>query len=451
MGEHLSEEEIDSVARGGSRPAHLSVCIECARRVRAANGRVKLLAGFRKHTLSDGALSRVEHRVVEAMQKPAAQRWPVWGWGVLGVAAGLLLALYVAQPVKPVPAQAVAKKPKLLPVFRAVSFAAYRVEGEATVKGGERLVAGARLKPGASFTVSSGAAWLSSVPAGVVLKTTASGVVGGKTELDMGSDGEWAMEVKSPQAHVFYSEPVWLSATDAVFRVVKTAAQVVVEVKRGTVMVSEEASFANAQRLEAPRVWSLPAGVAPAAGEWGSPVAVAGEGLEVLDVNGLPPGSMVQIGDAGFVPGPLSALLPVGAYEVSVRLPGESRVMRSKVELKVGGTSFVPPKPLEQVLPENAAAIASIPEVVAGRRPSLQPCVEKWLKNDAQASARIEIELAISPLGKVRRAAVVQGQVPVAIQQCLVRTVRGWPFPRLGGANDTVVTLPLVLVRSGAK
>ncbi|MBX7113915.1 MAG: AgmX/PglI C-terminal domain-containing protein [Myxococcaceae bacterium] len=448
MAEHLSEEEIDSVARGGARPAHLTVCIECARRVRAATGRVKLLAGFRKHTLSDEALARVEHRVMEQVQQPVTVRWPLWGWGLLGVAAGLLLALYVAQPVKRAPAQTVVKAPKLMPVWRAVSFAAYRVEGDVTVNGVE-LVAGVQLKPGVSFTVSSGAAWLSSVPQGVVVKTTASGVVGGKTQLDMGSDGEWAMEVKSTQAHVFYSEPVWLSATDAVFRVVKTAAQVVVEVKRGTVMVSEDASFAKAQRVEAPHSWSLPPGAVPVAGEWEAPVAAKGEGAEVLNVNGLPQGSMVQIGDGGFVPGPLSALLPLGAYDVGVRFPGESRVMRSKVELKVGGTSFVPPKPLKQVLPENSAAIASIPEVVASRRPSLQPCVEKWLKNDAQASAHIEIELAISPLGKVRRAAVVQGQVPAVVQQCLLRTVRGWPFPRLGGAEDTVVTLPLVLVRSG--
>ncbi len=450
MAEHLSEEEIDSVARGAPRPAHLSVCIECARRVRAANGRVKLLAGFRMRTLSDEALARVEHRVMEEVRRPAAPRWPVWGWGLLGVAAGLLLALYVGQPAQPLtsPQQTVAKAPKLMPVFRAVSFAAYRVEGDVAVNGGERLVAGARLKPGASFTVSSGAAWLSSVPEGVVVKTTASGAVGGKTELDMGSFGEWAMEVKSAQAHVFYSEPVWLSATDAVFRVVKTAAQVVVEVKRGTVMVSEDAMFAKTQRLDAPRVWSLPPGAASVAGEWGAPV-VAGEGGEVLDVNGLPQGAMVQLGDGGFVPGPLSALLPVGAYDVGVRLPGESRVTRSKVELKVGGTSFVAPNPLEQVLPENAAAIASIPDVVLSRRPSLQPCVEKWLKNDAQARASLEIELAISPLGKVRRVAVVQGQVPAVVQQCLLRTVRGWPFPRLGGAEDTVVTLPLVLMRSG--
>jgi hypothetical protein len=454
MAEHLPEEQIESVARGGPRPAHLSVCIECARRVSRAGGRVKLLAEFRKYTLSDEALKRVEHRVLEELAKPAASWWPSWGWALAGVAAVVLVGLYWKGAPEKAPVSPVAKKEPAVPVQRALTLEAYRVEGnvKARAKGEEswnRFVAQARLDDGAALSLNNGAAWLKSVPEGLTLKTTASLSLGSKAQLVMDGDGEWLLDVKPvKEPRIFFVGQHWLSTTEAVFRVVKTAAQVVIDVRRGAVLVSGDPFFRNPQRLQGPQVWTHPAGGSAAGTVWNEPRVPIGGELARLDVGGLPEGTLVQVGDAGFVPGPLSALLPLGAYDVGVRLPGQSRVQHSRIELKPGGTSFVPPKlSAEPLLPENAAAIALIPQVVASRRPSLKPCVDKWLKNDPGANASIEVELAISPQGKVKRVAVVQGEVPPAIRQCLVTTMRNWPFPKLGGADDTVVTLPLVLGR----
>lgn len=451
MSEHLSDERVDAVARSGERPVHLKACAECADRVVKARGRQKLLKGFRPRTLSNPALARVEIRVLDELEKQRSLGWLKWGWVVAGVTAMWVVALNLTRaPTKPVELSA----PPIAsaPIFKGAQWTVYRAQGDAKLRvradeAWKPVRAGSIVGDGAALAIENGAVWLASVPAGTRLKTTAGLLLGGKAQGVMESDGAWEVAVDATtEPRVFAVGSVWLSTTEAVFRVTKAAAQVVVDVRRGTVLVSDEPLFRNATRLDAPRMWSSPTKGLGSGSEWSAPEFPAAGAAAVLDLVGLPVGAMVQLGDAGFVPGPLSALLPVGAYDVSVRWVGQPHAQLSKVELKPGGTTWVPPTlVMEPVLPENPSAVEAIPQIVLSRRPSLMPCVDKWLKNDPNASAALELEFSISPRGQVRRVTVVKGDVPSAVQQCLVRTMRKWPFGQLGGSEDTVVTMPVTL------
>jgi hypothetical protein len=453
---HLDDAQREAVARGDAADAeaaaHLAGCAECQAAVRDAKGRRAMLAGLQGYTLSDMAFRRVEARLMEQVEAGLPSRTPWLAWLVpAALAAVALVALAVVQR-REVPApQVVTRPPPVvrpavvfhpLTVLRAAPDSQVRSGGGAwrALKAGAVLAAGDALSSGGvTLAPAADVAW--------AFEARGSLALGGAASVDLGAG---QLSAKVAQAASVSAGTRLFEASEALFSVSRSAAEVVLSVAEGSVDVTDSVS-AERRRVTAPATLRWADGAPLAQGREEtlagvSPPTVPAKPWVRFDASGLPAGTAVTLDGATLGQAPLELLVGQGRHRLGLTPPGQP-LTESWVEL-VGETPFVAalPEPREGPPPSDEA-LARVQADLVRHRPKLAACYEKWLKANPAASGTVELSLVVSASGRVTAARVRGGVVPKASADCLVRTAKGLALSPLGAEAELEV--PLVFTSGG--
>ncbi|MCA2981136.1 MAG: hypothetical protein INH41_26220 [Myxococcaceae bacterium] len=448
MSAHLTDEQREAVALGAGEPhldAHLAGCAECRGAVADAKGRRALLGGLTPYTLSDLAFRRVEARLMEQVDEGLPAPWPRW----LTVALPLAAAAAVVAVVAPwrVPAVAPAPAPVARPAPR--PFAAM-VATLASADARRRGPDGAFTPVRAGDEVATGGALSAtrlvlSSPA-LVLEAEGDWAAGGEAQVVLGAGAvaaNGAAEVLAGARRV--------TGVEAVFRVARTAAEVVVDVARGDVVVLDDVTAQRRAVTGPARLrWAdgspLSQGVSEALVAFGEPVAPRGP-VVPLDLSGLPAGTLVSVDGQGFGEAPVSLAFGPGRHRVALTPPGQVRQERF-IDL-VGGVPFTlglgpAQADRESDGPEpDARALARVLDDLRRQTPRLRACYEKWLKATPTAAGQVDLVLVVTAKGVVKRADVRGDAIPPSSAACLKTTAKAFVLSPLGSEQELEV--PLVL------
>jgi len=451
---HLTEEQQDAAARGDAAfGAHLLDCADCRSAVRDAKGRQALLRGLTPYTLSDMAFRRVEARLMEQVDQGLPSPWPAWlkvGLPVALVAGALVLVTGRSPPVTQVP-EPVAVAVEAPRAFRpmTVTFAAADSTHRRDDEAWQPLAAGAVVTSGTALSSSRLVLTTTDGPA-LVLEVDGAVAVGGQAMVALGA-GTVSVAAQGEAEVLVFARRV--RAVDAVFRVERTAAELILDVSRGEVTVLDDGK-AQRRVVKAPaRVrWAdgtaLEGAVAEPAASWAAPTAPQGP-FAWLDLTGLPMGTALSVDGASYGQTPFSALLEAGRRRLTLTPPNQPTQERF-VDL-VGGQPFlvaVAPteKDLEAPAPD-ARALARVMEDLRRQTPKLRACYEKWLKANPTAAGQVDLLLTVNARGKVTRASVRGDAISPQSAACLKTTAKSLVLSPLG--SEQQLEVPLVLTPGG--
>jgi hypothetical protein len=405
-----------------------------------------LLGGLKAHTLSDMAFRRVEARLMEQVEQGLPSARPAWlRWWWLGPVTGAVAALAwvlssggVLQgptPVGPAPVALVANHVSLLTVLQASGGSRVR-RGESwgPVKVGEVLAVGEAFTGELRLAPPDDTAW--------TFEVSGSAAIGGAGSLTLGV-GEVRARVSATEATIA-AGGLQVIASEAVFLVSSTAAEVLVEVSEGEVSLSE-GDVAHRTTLKAPtRVRWAPGS---------RPVTLPVVGLTVapaptkpwlkFDATALPAGTPLVLDGVSLGVSPLSVLVSPGRHRLTV--DRGTSVHESWLEL-AGDYSVNPAvleEPAHEAPPPDEAAVARVQAELRRQVPKLATCYEKWLKENPSAVGDVELHLVVNEKGRVKRAEVVGSGLSRVSADCLVRTARGLQLPPLG--TEVELELPIKL------
>ncbi len=456
---HLSPETLEALARQpGSgtteAQAHLGACPSCRSAVRDAAARQVLLGGLTRYTLSDMAFRRVEARLMEAVEDGAGASSFPWRW--LAPVAVALVVVALGVRFRPGVEGSLTRRP---PQVARVGLERAQVEpltvlgasSDARVRAAE--AAWRSLSPGQ--VVSPGELLeghlVRLAPAAEVAWTfEVSGTLGvGDGASARLADGSLTARVARTKADVAVAG-LHVLASEALFSLTRTAAEVLVEVAEGTVELVD--SSLERREVKAPQRLRLADGAPLSAAVVEPP---RGVGLSLappkpwvrFDASSLPPGTRITLDGALLGEAPLSALVASGRHRLGVASPGEA-LRESWVELMGPFTVKVPSPspPLEPSVPD-AVAVERIQAELQRQRPKLAACYEKWLKANPTASGEVELQLIVSPKGRVTQAKVTGELSDDGPAECLVRTAKGLSLPALGVEVELQVPLKLTTQR----
>lgn len=446
---HLDDAQREALAAGevdAEATAHAESCAECRAAVRDAKARRAMLAGLTGYTLSDMAFRRVEARLLEQVEAGLPSRRPWLAWLVpSALALAALVAVVVVQWRAPSTPEVVTLPQPPAPV--AVAFhplTVLRAAPDSQVRTGDGpwrpLEAGAVLASGDAL--SSDGVTLS--PAGEVqwaFEARGSLALGGAATVALGA-GQLAAKVAQP-ASVLAGTRL-LEASEALFSVSRSAAEVVLSVAEGSVDVLDTVS-SERRRVTAPATlrWADGAPLAEGRAEAFVPVtapAVPARPWVRFDASGLPAGTGVTLDGAALGASPLVALVGAGRHRLGLTPPGQP-LTESWVDL-VGDAPFVAALPeAPEGPPPSDEALARVQSDLLRHRPKLAACYEKWLKANPAASGTVELSLVVTATGKVKGARVHGDALPKASADCLVRTAKGLSLSPLGAEAELEVPL----------
>jgi len=261
--------------------------------------------------------------------------------------------------------------------------------------------------------------------------------------------GELVAQVSGAEADVAVG-PLHALATEAVFSLRRSAAEVVVDVAEGTVELVD--SSLERRQVRGPQRLRLrdgaplsQAATEPSLGV--RPVDVPRRPWSHLDASSMPRGTRLILDGVPLGEAPFAALVSSGQHRLGLAAPGEA-VHESWVALT---GRYVPRLALSEATATepDAAAVQRLQEALRRQRPMLQACYEKWLKANPSASAEVELRLVVSASGRVKDARV-EGGGPGAPIECLVRSAKALSLPALGSELELEVPLRLTTERGGA-
>jgi hypothetical protein len=447
MSAHLSDEQRDLVAKGLSDSAHdvhLASCIACRTAVRSAKGRQTMLQGLRPYTLSDIAFRRVEARLMEQVEAGLPSPWPSWPrfFVPAAIAAGVLLAVVSwkrAPVVETVPVATLRPLPKPFEPMVA-TYASADAKVRRSESDWKRLFAGDEVTSGAAISASR----LTLVAiSGLVFEADGSFAVGGQAMVVVGAGSVAA----SGNAEVLAGSRR-MTSVEAIYRVERTASEVVLDVASGEVTVFDDGvhrSVRGPTRVRWADGTALESGVTEAHVGFGAPVGVKLPAVR-LELGALPDGTLLSIDDLSFGATPFSFMLEAGRHRVQLTPPGQPTQERF-VDL-VGGQPFAlalaapSERTLEAPAPD-AQALAQVMEDLRRQTPKLRSCYEKWLKANPNASGQVDLVLVVSAKGVVKRTEVRGEAISVESAMCLKTVAKTLVLSPLGSEQE--LELPLVL------
>jgi hypothetical protein len=131
---------------------------------------------------------------------------------------------------------------------------------------------------------------------------------------------------------------------------------------------------------------------------------------------------------------------------------GPSAADEALIRAMQGGSDTAAPSALPRVATaerkptlSNAAAEAAIGNVVKNNRRSLQPCFERFLKQQPDLkNARVDVDVDVGTSGRVTKVTLREAAYANSdIGSCFTKTIRQWPFPSTGETYS--VPIPLIL------
>ena len=439
----------------GETASHLAECKECRGHVRRAQGRQKLLAGMTPYTLSDMAFRRVEARLQEAVEageaSPARWKWLWWAGGALAAATIALVVMTndptlpgVVKLPQPQVAAAVAPFHPLTVLRAAAEAQTRRGEGEwrALAVGEVALSGDALSADSVALAPEGGAAW--------ALTATGSLSLGGAGSLTLGA-GEVVARVGSP-IEVLASSRRML-ASDALFSVSRTGAEVVLLVAEGNVEVVDSVT-GERRMVKAPQAvrWSdgsaLKEGREEPIRALPAPV-IPGKPWTRFDTSSLLAGTVVSLDGVSLGAAPFVEVVTAGRRRLGLTPPGG--VLQESWADLIGGQPFtakLEAPSLETEGPDpDAGALARVLAAIKAQRPKLASCYDKWLKANPNAQGEVVLELTVGAQGRVKKARVEGSTISAASAECLVTTAKSLVLPPLG--TDATLQVPLVLRQPG--
>lgn len=447
MSAHLEGEQLEAAEPTPSEGEHLAGCEACRVARRDAAGRRRLLGGLRPYTLSDLAFRRVEARLMEQAEQglPGSNSpWRhLWWAGPLVAAMGVLVWLNVPPSAQPGPTPVGPPTVELavvgcepLTVLQASGGSRVR-RGTAwlAIRAGEQLVQGEAFAGDVRLAPASETQW--------TFEVSGSAAIGGAGTLTLGV-GEVRARVAGAQA-IIAAAGLQVIASEAVFLVSSTAAEVLVEVAEGELSLSE-ASVARPTTLKAPaRVrWAPGSKLVPLPVVGVTVLASPPKPWVRFDAMGLPEGGRLSLDGFDVGATPLEVLVGMGRHRVGIEVRS-APARESWVNLT--GDYRLPvvlDEPVQSAPPPDAAALTRVQAALARSVPRLAACYEKWLKENANAQAEVELHLVVGERGQVTRAKVVgSAALSQASVECLVRTAKGLALPPLG--TEVELELPLKL------
>lgn len=465
---HLPPEKIEELAASKAADPHLAECAECRKAVGSARARRTLLKGMKDVTLTEAAFRRVEARLISEANAPVspwalvlAQLRSGWGIGAALVAVALLVIIpRVLESNKTVAPPVVAEAPKktveprIVQPDNAAELTALIVEG-VVHRNGSALAAGEVVKKSDVLDARMGRVVLAELGRDVRFELIGLAKIGGAAMVSL-KEGTLAVEA-SPDILV-EAAGAWVLGTDAAFVVTRAAAEVVIEVLRGTAKVGSDAQLHDSVSMTAPQRLRLPLPVKPPFAQLDAQPApypfpkLPKQPWARLDVTDLPAGSTFDV--AGHHGGtPTSMMLADGRHRVLVQVPGEG-TRETWVQLVSGSQTRLklPPRGIAQQKdepPPSEDAIADLQRALKDQRPKLRACYEKWLKANPVASGEVVLTLVVSKSGKVMGARVDDATIPRDSVDCLVRTGKRLVLPALG--SDQEIEVPLSFTQGGSR
>jgi hypothetical protein len=449
---HLTPEELELAAKGGTAPAHLEGCAECRAALANAKGRQQLLRGLKPYTLGDDAFRRAEANILaRAKEKPG------FDWRMLlplGLAAAAAVAFFVSRADAPKPAPQLVVVPRAIPqesprqaprkwpaLTVALASAAERKVDEAWVPvfAGDKLQQETELKA-ARLVMVGELLLLDGAPVRVLSADAVASVDGEGGRLDLDGRGH---------ENVVRVGPRWFKSTDAAYLSTRAAAAVDLDVRRGEVWVADDASFARAVRVVAPARLRFddgqPSGVALAGAPAAEPAYRPRGGMRLDLIPRLPLGERVSLEDQSLGGAPLSLMLPPGRHKLRF-FQGEKLVGERWVLAQDGSAALEEPKAQAPKLPvmpaEEQQRLMAL--AINAQKAQFSGCYEKWLKNDGKAGGGFAVAVTITERGKVK-SANVRGAVPEQVAECVRRTATGFKFPAVG--EEVELEIPVRMVR----
>lgn len=447
---HLDDAQREALAAGDTADAdataHVGACAECQAAVRDAKARRAMLSGLTSYTLSDMAFRRVEARLMEQVEAGLPSRTPWLAWLVpAGLALAALIAVVVVQSRTPAAPEVVTLPRPPAPV--AVAFqplTVLRAAADSQVRSGDgawrALAAGDVLAAGDALS-SDGVTLAPAADVKWAFEARGSLALGGAATVDLGA-GQLAAKVAQPASVLAGTRLV--QASEALFSVSRSAAEVVLSVAEGDVDVMDT-STSERRRVSAPATlrWADGAPLKEGHVEALAPVtppAVPEKPWVRFDASGLPAGTSVLLDGAALGSSPLVALVGAGRHRLGLTPPGEA-LSESWVDL-VGDAPFVAALPeAPEAPPPSDEALARVQSDLLRHRPKLAACYEKWLKANPAASGTVELSLVVTAAGRVKAARVHGNALPKASAECLVRTAKGLSLSPLGAEAELEVPL----------
>lgn len=441
---HLSIDELEAAAAHGQTPEHVNACEACRTQYQRTVGRRRLLSGLKPYTLSDMAFRRVEAAVVEAAERPRSG----FAWWWLAVPAALALVAIVAWPRSAGEAQGIdtSLSRVSVPLPRGGQFALTVISTpvDARVKTDTRDWSPLQVADVVSRQSQVQAADLELAPleAPWGLRLQGVGSTEGAPSFTLAA-GTLTAEVTEQTADVMAGR-IHVATADASFLVTRAAAETIIEVTRGEVVVTDGSAV---RRLAAPvrmrwadetPLWAgqplspeHPATPTARRAPWVRVSAPAGAGITGLD--GAHLGHPTA--DLLLAAGPHQLTLRQGTLEQPVSL-----------DLLLGQPLVL--KPLADAAdaaPPSADALKRLSREIAQQTPRLAACYEKWLKANAGSSGNMTLGLSIAPTGRVTSAQVSEApsDLPAAVRECLTLAARRLSLSAPG--TPTELAVPLVL------
>ncbi|GEM_PF-2197507 len=457
---HLTPEAIETLAASAATDPHLATCAECRKALGSAKGRRALLKGMKDVTLTEAAFRRVEAKLMDEARAPQsawglvfAQFRSSWMIGAALVALALVVVVPKLIEPEPVPARVpVAVKDAPVRPADSAQWTAVVVEG-VVHRNGSALVAGDVLKPADVVDARMGRLVLAQLDREVHVELLGLAKLGGAAMVSL-EEGTLAVEA-APEVLV-EAAGAWVMGSDTAFVVTRAAAEVVVELVRGSARVGSDSYLRDAVTLTAPQRLTLGLPVKPPFSAVDSAAApypftqIPKQPWARLDLSDLSMGAPFDIaGHHGS--GPSSLLLTegrhrlmVGAHESWVQLvPG------SDTKWKAAPRGIAQAKEELEDLPPSPEAISNLQRSLKDQRPKLRACYEKWLKANPAASGEVVLTLSLSKAGKVLGARVDDATIPAESVECLVRTGKRLVLPPLGSAQE--IEVPLSFTQGGSR
>lgn len=160
-------------------------------------------------------------------------------------------------------------------------------------------------------------------------------------------------------------------------------------------------------------------------------------------------GSQKSLFAKGLVAAPLGPSARVKAQGgVGTRGAGGGKAGYGKMSMVGSSQAYSVPVESEAII-EGGLDREQIAEVIRRHIGQVRYCYEKGLQSSPKLSGRVSVKFKIAPSGRVSVASVSRSSLRNSrVENCIVRRLKGWRFPKPRGGVVVKVNYPFVLKRS---